>query len=123
MTRFEQEITGLLGEYWKKQAEQDLLRSVDRADKDAVVDEDGAIRWKSNGQYLMDDFCEKLEYAGYLFSREETSKKRERQVEESLAQYRKNYRGLSSEFLAEARAVFGKGCTIVDVLSNMEVKL
>lgn len=123
MTRFEREISSSLGAFWKKNAEEEVRKAVVQADTQATVDADGAIRWESNGRYLMDDFCEKLEYAGYDFSREATARKREAQVEESLAQYRRNDRGLSGEELAEARAAFGGGTTVVDVLTGKKTRL
>ena len=70
MTRFEREISGSLGEFWKKNAEEEVRKAVAQADTQATADADGAIKWNSNGRYLMDDFCEKLEYAGYAFDRE-----------------------------------------------------
>ena len=94
-----------------------------QAETQATVDADGAIRWESNGRYLMDDFCEKLEYAGYAFDREATAKKRDAQNAESLAQYRRNDRGLSGEALAEARAAFGEGATVVNVLTGRKTRL
>ncbi|MDO4306980.1 MAG: hypothetical protein Q4C77_09100 [Eubacteriales bacterium] len=118
MTRFEREISGSLGAFWKKNAEEEVKKAVAQAEKDATVEADGAIKWNSNGRYLMDDFCEKLEYAGYDFSRDATAKKRDAQNEESLAEYRRNYKGLSAEELAEARAAFGEGTTIVNVLTG-----
>lgn len=118
MTRFEREISGSLGAFWKKNAEEEVKKAVAQAEKDATVEADGAIKWNSNGRYLMDDFCEKLEYAGYDFSREATAKKRDAQNEESLAEYRRNYKELSAEELAEARAAFGEGTTVVNVLTG-----
>lgn len=118
MTRFEREISGSLGAFWKKNAEEEVKKAVVQAEKDATVEADGAIKWNSNGRYLMDDFCEKLEYADYDFSREATAKKRDAQNEESLAEYRRNYKGLSAEELAEARAAFGEGTTVVNVLTG-----
>lgn len=118
MTRFEREISGSLGAFWKKNAEEEVKKAVAQAEKDATVEADGAIKWNSNGRYLMDDFCEKLEYAGFDFSREATAKKRDAQNEESLAEYRRNYKGLSAEELAEARAAFGEGTTVVNVLTG-----
>ena len=118
LTRFEREVNGSLGAFWKKNAEEEVKKAVAQAEKDAVVDEDGAIRWNSNGHYLMDDFCEKLEYAGYPFSRKATAEKREAQVEEELAQYRRNHKGLCAEELAEAKAAFGEGTVVVDVLTG-----
>ena len=123
MTRFEREISGSLGEFWKKNAEEEVRKAVAQAETQATVDADGAIRWESNGRYLMDDFCEKLEYAGYAFDREATAKKRDAQNAESLAQYRRNDRGLSGEALAEARAAFGEGATVVNILRGERTKL
>ena len=122
MTRFEREISGSLGEFWKKNAEEEIRKAVAQAETQATVDADGAIRWNSNGRYLMDDFCEKLEYAGYAFSREATAEKREAQNAESLAQYRRNGKVLSGEALAEARAAFGEGTTVVDVLTGKKTR-
>lgn len=123
MTRFEREISGSLGAFWKKNAEEEVRKAVAKAETQATVDADGAIRWDSNGRYLMDDFCEKLEYAGYAFSREATAKKREVQDAESLAEYRRNSKGLTGEALAEARAAFGEGTTVVDVLTGRRMRL
>ena len=123
MTRFEKEISGSLGAFWKKNAEEEVRKAVAKADSDAAVEADGAIKWNSNGRYLMDDFCEKLEYAGYAFSREATAKKREAQNAESLAEYRRNDKGLTGEALAEARAAFGEGTTVVNVLTGRRTRL
>ena len=123
MTRFEREISGSLGAFWKKNAEEEVRKAVAQADAQATIDADGAIRWNSNGRYLMDDFCEKLEYAGYAFSREATAAKRDAQNAESLAEYRRNDKGFSREELAEARAAFGEGTTVVNVLTGKKTKL
>lgn len=123
MTRFEREISGSLGAYWKKSAEEEVKKAVAQAETEATVDEDGAIQWNSNGRYLMDDFCEKLEYAGYPFSREETGKKRTAQNEETLAGYRSRHREMDAETLAEARAAFGEGTTVVNVLTGEKTVL
>ena len=123
MTRFEQEINGSLGAFWKKNTEEEVRKAVVQADEKATVEADGAVKWNSNGLYLMDDFCEKLEYAGYAFSREATAEKRDEQNAESLAEYRKSDRGLSGEALAEARAAFGEGTTVVNVLTGKKTLL
>lgn len=123
MTRFEKEITGQLGAYWQQSAEKDVQEAVKHANEAATVDENGAISWKSNGSYLMDDFCEKLEFAGYPFSREATREARETQVAAELAEYRKNRRAPSAEELREMRKAFGAGTTVVDVLSGETIQL
>lgn len=94
-----------------------------QAAEKATVEADGAIRWNSNGRYLMDDFCEKLEYAGYPFDREATAKKRDAQNEESLMEYRRSDKGLSGEELAQARAAFGEGTVVVNVLNGRKTRL
>ena len=123
MTRFEREISGSLGAFWKKNAEKEVRKAVAQADEKATVEADGAIKWDSNGRYLMDEFCEKLEYAGYNFSREATAEKRDAQDAESLAEYRRNSTELSGEMLVEARAAFGEGTTVVDVLTGRRTRL
>lgn len=123
MTRFEREISGQLGEYWKKDAENEVKKAVAEADRNAIVDENGAIRWKSNGSYLMDDFCEKLEYAGYNFSREATKNARQLQVARELEEYRKNWTEPSQEEKEQMRAAFGPGTTVVDVLAGRRITL
>ncbi len=123
MTRFEREINGSLGDFWKRNAQEEVEKAVAQADEKATVEADGAIRWNSNGRYLMDDFCEKLEYAGYPFDREATARKRDAQNEEFLAEYRRNNKGLFGEALAEARAAFGEGTVVVDVLTGKKTRL
>ena len=120
MTRFRKEITGQLGAFWQQSAEKEVQAAVESATKDATVDENGVIAWKSNGSYLMDDFCEKLEFAGFPFSREAA---RDAQVAAELAEYRRNYRGPSAAEMDEMRSTFGEGATVVDVLAGVKICL
>ena len=123
MTRFYQEITGVLGDYWKKDATKRVHDYVEEAKVKADVDSNGAIRWKNNGNYLMDDYCEVLEYAGYPFSREATKAARDAQVAEQLAAYRANPPMMTDEYIAEMRAAFGNGTSVVDVISGKQILL
>lgn len=123
MTRFQQEISGLLGAYWQLSAEKEVQEAVKHASTETNVDETGAISWKSNGSYLPDDYCEKLEFAGFPFSREATRYAREAQVEVELAEYRMNRKAPSAEELREMRRAFGEGATVVDVISGATIKL
>lgn len=123
MTRFQKEISGALGDFWVANAKKEVARAVEWADKDAIVEADGAIKWVTSGNYIPDDFCEKLEYAGYNFSREATATKREAQTEASIKEYIENYRGPSEEEMAEMRAVFGTGTVVVDVISGAKIQL
>ena len=123
MTRFQKEITGELGQWWKDHAKKEVERAVRKADENAIVEDNGAIKWKSNGSYLMDDFCEMLEYAGYQFNRKATAEARNIQVVESLKNYKLNYTGPNAEELAEMRASFGEGETIVNVITGDVIQL
>ena len=123
MTRFQKEISGQLGAYWQQSAEKEVQAAVKHATEEATVDENGAIAWKSSGNYLPDDYCEKLEVAGFPFSREATGAAREAQVEVELAEYRKNYRGPSEEDMREMRRTFGEGATVVNVITGDRIQL
>ena len=123
MTRFQKEVSGQLGAYWQQNAEKEVQEAVKHASTAAAVDKNGAISWKSNGRYLMDDFCEKLEFAGFPFSREATRVARDAQVAEELAEYRRNYKGPTEAELEEMRNAFGEGTTVVDVLAGVKIAL
>ena len=123
MTRFEKEISGQLGDFWQRHAKQEVERLVEQAKSNAVVEEDGAIFWKSNGSYIPDDYCEKLEYAGFNFSRCATAIKRDAQQQAFLAEYQKKYKEPSAEELFEMRCAFGEGSVVVDVITGAEIRL
>ena len=90
MTRFEKEISGALGEYWKNSAEKEVAELVAHCNESAVVDENGVIRWKSNGNCLPEDCCEKLSYAGYDFNKEATRIAREEELHKHAEEYKKS---------------------------------
>ena len=71
----------------------------------------------------MDDFCEKLEFAGFPFSREATRAARDAQVNRELTEYRKNYRAPSGEEMEKMRSAFGEGAEVVDILSGATIRL
>lgn len=123
MTRFEREISGSLGEYWKKSAQREVDDAVKKANKDASVDSDGAIKWISNGNYIPDDFCEKLEYAGYAFDRKKTGEKRDEQTAEMIKRYREEKRDLSDEEELEMKTNFKKDDVIMNVLTRKKYKI
>ena len=123
MTRFQKEITGQLGPFWQQNAEKEVQKAVKDAAENATVDANGAISWKSSGNYLPDEYCEKLEHAGFSFSREATSIAREAQVAAELVEYRKNRRAPSDAELREMRKTFGAGTTVVDIISGATIQL
>jgi hypothetical protein len=118
MTRFQREISGQLGEYWKQSAQKEVEQAVKNANENTIMESDGSIKWKSNGNYIPDDFCEKLEYAKYFFSRKATAEKRDEQVSEFIKNYTNSKKDLSQEEKIELDANNKPGTSIVDVISG-----
>lgn len=125
---FANEWNGLLGDFWYRNATEEVNRLYNKKD-DMIIEEDGAVRWKSNGNYLPDDCMEKLEYAPYdlssKISREATKIKREKQTQEFLKEYRKEMENhkYTQEELGEMRNAFGAGATVVNVFANTVIHL
>ena len=118
MTRFEQEINGKLGEYWQKHAKEEVDKYLSKKDE-MLIEEDGAAKWKCSGNYLPEDFVEKLIYGGAdWFSPEATADKRRIQDEEFLKGYRESPPVMTEESLYEMRAAFGEGTTVVDIITG-----
>lgn len=118
MSRFQREISGQLGDFWKKNAEDEVIKAIKLANEDSIVETDGAIKWKKSGNYIPDDFCEKLEYAGYDFDRQSTSNKRDAQVANFIKNYKEQKFNFSDEEKAELDANHESGTTIVNVLTG-----
>ena len=124
MTRFEQELSGNLGAFWKRHAEEEIAKMQARVDNDEIrTNIGGGAFWNSNGNYLPADCAEILSYTDFPFSLEETARAREAQTAAFLENYRKNYTGPSEEEKAEMRAAFGTGATVVDIISGERVSL
>lgn len=122
MTRFEREIYGLLGEFLKKDAQKkvDKVKSEFESGK-ITVDENGVAR-NCIGRILMDDLAEVLEYSECCewFSREATANERERELVKTINEYKESCKNKerSEEELFEMRATFGRGTTVVDILTG-----
>lgn len=123
-TRLEQELSGELGEFWVKDAEERIARAKEKFDTDANIDENGAVSWKSNGSYIMDDMAELMEKAGCEFSREETTKARDEQNSKSIEEYRRRMKNHKpdSEEMYEMRSTFGPGEEVVDIFTGQRYK-
>lgn len=123
MTRFLMELSGKLGAYWKAEAEKELAAV--KADLEAgriTIDDNGVAR-NCIGRVVMSDMLEKLSLVTDKVDAEATALAREADVEKELREYRTNSRPYSAEELAEMRAAFGTGATVVDVLTGEEIQL
>ncbi|MDD6699452.1 hypothetical protein [Mogibacterium kristiansenii] len=123
MTRFERELSGALGAYWKNSAEKELEEI--RKDLEAgkiTIDENGVAR-NCIGRVLMSDMLEKLTYVTDEVDAEATKAARDEEVTRSLADYRRNAKPASEEEISEMRAAFGEGQTIVNILTGERITL
>ena len=123
MTRFEREISGALGQYWKESAEKELneLRR-ELASGQITIDENGVAR-NCIGRVLMDDLLEKLTYVTDKVNVEATHAAHEAEVARELEEYRRNRKPATAEEIAEMRAAFGSGTKVVDVLTGETITL
>ena len=123
MTRFERELNGSLGEYWKRSAEQDLeqIRG-DLASGKITIDDLGIAR-NCIGRVLMSDMLEKLARVTGDVSIEATTAAREAEVAAELAEYRKQAHEPSQEELAEMRSAFGPDEKVMNVLTGEIIDL
>lgn len=123
MTRFMMELSGHLGAYWKAEAEKELAEvKADLETGRITIDEAGIAR-NCIGRVVMADMLEKITLVTDKVNAVATTLAREAEVEESLREYRDNKHPYSAEDLAEMRAVFGPGVTVVNVLSGERIRL
>ena len=123
MTRFEKELSGALGAYWKKSAEKELEKVREELEQGLItIDEEGVARNRI-GRVLMSDMLEKLTYITDAVDAEATMKAREEETAKALEEYRKNARPATEEELDEMRAAFGKGKTVVNIITGQKYHL
>ena len=123
MTRFERELSGALGAYWKTSAEKELEKIREELEQGLItIDENGVARNRI-GRVLMSDMLEKLTCVTDAVDAEATRKAREEEVTKTLEEYRRNARPATGEELDEMRAAFGRGRTVVNIITGQEYHL
>ena len=123
MTRFERELSGALGAFWKKEAEKELARiEKDLESGKITIDEKGIAR-NSIGRILMSDLAEKVSYITDRIDLEATKEARSEAVSQELTALRNNARPATEEEKDEMRAAFGKGQTVVNILTGERINL
>lgn len=117
MTRFKMELSGMLGEFWKKQAEQELQKVKSDLDSCRItIDGDGVAR-NCIGRALADDMLEKVEIvAPDCVNASATRATYAAERDEVLKRYAS--REIGAEEMHEMRSAFGTGATVVDVLTG-----
>ena len=123
MTRFEKELSGALGAYWKASAEKELERISEELEQGLItIDENGVARNRI-GRVLMGDMLEKLAHITDKVDAKATAAAREEETSRSLAAYRASAKPASEEEKNEMRAAFGKGQTVVNILTGERITL
>ena len=123
MTRFQRELSGELGAYWRQQAEAELEKVKADLDVGEITIDGAGVARNCIGRALMDDLLEKLVLVTDRADIAATRAAREAEVQADLASYRANRKAPSAEELAEMRAAFGEGTTVVDVITGEEIQL
>ena len=126
MTRFERELSGALGAFWKSSAEKEIRKMEERQmNGEIFFGADGVVRWTSNNRVMPKDCREILSHTAYrdLFNEDASRAAEEAETAAFLESYRKNYKGPSEEEKAEMRAVFGTGTTVCDIITGERIRL
>lgn len=123
-SRFEQELSGDLGEFWVNHAKKELEEVRNEFNNGEItIDENGVARNKI-GRSLMNDMIEKLLYITTDFDVEATRAARDAEVSAAIEEYRRNQPAQPSEEEREEMiAAFGYGVKVVDVLTGRVVQL
>lgn len=118
MTRFMRELSGELGDYWKKSAEKELASvQAELANGEITIDEHGIAR-NCAGRVLMADMLEKVALLTDKVNAEATSAAYAEEAHRDVQAYRARECAPSDEELAEMRAAFGPGTTVVNVFTG-----
>lgn len=119
--RLVKEYLGLLGEFW----ELDAMKQVDKYLKDITI-ENNTPRW-TMGNGIPRDILALLFVAGKIneAQHENGINFHQKQQEERLAQYieQQKNREYTEEELFEMRAAYGKGATVVNVITGKKITL
>ena len=122
MTRFERELSGALGAFWRQNAEKELAAV--KADLDAgkiTIDDQGVAR-NCIGRVLMDDMLEKVAMVTDRVNVEATKEARSAEVSRTIESYKRNAK-TTAESRCEMQNVFGKGAVVVDVITGKRVRV
>lgn len=123
MTRFERELSGALGDYWKKSAEKELTKIREELEQGLItIDENGVARNRI-GRVLMSDLFEKLTFITDAVDAKATAEARDEEVSRSLSAYQASRKPANEEEKNEMRAAFGKGQTVVNILTGERITL
>lgn len=125
MTRFDRELKGEYGEFWKKKATQYLHKIEEEVSKGEItIDKEGVAR-NFIGRVVVDEVANALDYIiqDGSFRWDKTIEARNEENKKFLKEYASREPHYSSEEIAEMKAAFGQGTKVVNVLTGREIQL
>lgn len=123
MTRFMKEYNGMLGEFWKQEAEKELAKVKAELDSGKITIDKNGIARNSIGRVLMSDMLEKLALVTDQVNVEATTQARDEEVARELKAYRESKKAYTEDELNEMRAAFGPGAKVRDIFTGEEITL
>lgn len=125
MTRFDRELKGEYGQFWKKKAIQHLHKIEEEVFRGEItIDKQGVAR-NCIGRVVVDEVANALDYIiqDGSFRWDKTIEARNKENEEFLKEYASREPHYSSEEIAEMKAAFGGGTKVVNILTGREIQL
>lgn len=125
MTRFDRELRGEYGEFWKKEATQYLHKIEEEVFRGEItIDKEGVAR-NCIGRVVVDEVANALDYIiqDGSFRWDKTIEARQKEDEEFIKNYIAQDRGPSDEEIIEMKAAFGEGTTVIDILTGKQIQL
>lgn len=125
MTRFDRELRGEYGEFWKKKAIQYLHKIEEEVFRGEItIDKEGVAR-NCIGRVVVDEVANALDYIiqDGSFKLDKTVEARNAENTQFIKNYMAQDRNPSDEELLEMKAAFGEGATVIDVLTGKRIQL
>lgn len=125
MTRFDRELRGEFGDYWKKEAIKYLHKIEEEVFTGKITFDSEGVARNCIGRVVVDEVANALDYIiqDGSFRCDKTIEARQKEDEEFIKNYIAQDRTPSNEELIEMRAAFGEGAKVVDILSGREIQL
>ena len=117
-SRFQRELLGELGKYWKEAAENELIRVAEMIENGKIIIDSNGVARNEIGRVLMSDMLEKVAIVNNDVDVKATEAARLEEIHNFCEEYRRNHTQPTEEELAEARAEFGQNAAIVNILTG-----
>lgn len=124
-TRFQKELSGELGEFWAKNAQQELAQVRRDLERGQITIDANGVAYNCIGRVVMSDMAEKIAYVTDKINVQATAKACSEEAHREITAYKAAMANHvpSAEEMYEMRAAFGEGATVVDIITGQTVQL